>query len=266
MIGIATNIIKGLLRPQPKGAPSDLGWWQEKRLKHQEDSRLKTASIGKWTVHYRRPYEVIHTWRELFDRSLYRFEAGTERPLIFDCGANIGIGMLYFKNLYPEATVHCFEPDSENFSILQKNVTANGLKDVHLHEAAVWTEQGTLRFEARGSEASRIGEGNITVQSLRLRDLLEGADTVHFLKIDIEGAEYPVLEDIRPLLPRVQHLFLEYHGKAGETHRLSDLLRWVQEAGFSVYVRTAADALSAPFMEKTTGTMYDVQLNLFCYR
>jgi hypothetical protein len=40
----------------------------------------------------------------------------------------------------------------------------------------------------------------------------------------------------------------------------------LDQAGFAVYVQNAADNLQRPFLTKTTNTIYDVQLNLFCYK
>jgi hypothetical protein len=43
-------------------------------------------------------------------------------------------------------------------------------------------------------------------------------------------------------------------------------LRIVSNAGFKTYIKMAADNLDMPFYQKQTGTIYDVQLNIFCYR
>jgi hypothetical protein len=61
-------------------------------------------------------------------------------------------------------------------------------------------------------------------------------------------------------------MFIEYHGLASETYKLDTILRIVSEAGFKCYIKMAADNLDMPFYQKQTGTIYDVQLNIFCYR
>mgnify|MGYP003344791725 CR=1 FL=1 len=90
-----------------------------------------------------------------------------------------------------------------------------------------------------------------------------------FLKMDIEGAEWDVVNHITNHLPKIHNFFLEYHGKNSDTNKLSTLLDIVEKAGFKVYIKMAADALSQPFIEKSTASMgspYDVQLNIFCYK
>ena len=91
-------------------------------------------------------------------------------------------------------------------------------------------------------------------------------DAVDFLKMDIEGAEFEVVKDCAPHLHKIENFFLEYHGKASETHKLNELLEIVENAGFKVYIKMAADNLKHPFAQKETGTIYDVQLNIFCYK
>ena len=84
--------------------------------------------------------------------------------------------------------------------------------------------------------------------------------------MDIEGAEYEVVKDCAPYLHKIENFFLEYHGKANETYKLNELLKIVEAAGFKVYIKMAADNLDQPFYQKDTGTIYDVQLNIFCYK
>ena len=39
-----------------------------------------------------------------------------------DCGANIGISILFFKKQYPDCTIMAFEPNPHAFPLLEKNV------------------------------------------------------------------------------------------------------------------------------------------------
>ena len=271
---ITSNIIKGIsgrLRRKKKASnPSEITWLQEKILKHQEDTIVKRHRFKKFEVAYKRPYELLHTYRELFVNELYKFQTIQPSPVIIDCGANIGLSVLYFKQLYPNAQIEAFEPDSQNFSLLTQNCNSNGLKQVTLHQAAVWTNNGTISFSANDSEASHISEstaGNaVQVPTVRLKDVLQKYPDIGMLKMDIEGAEWDVVQDIAAELSHVNHFFLEYHGKASETYKLNGIMNILKSAGFWVYIKNAADNLKHPFIEKTTNTLYDVQLNIFCYR
>jgi FkbM family methyltransferase len=176
--------------------------------------------------------------------------------------------VLYFKKLFPGARIEAYEPDEGNFKLLKLNVAQNNFKDVILNQAAVWTTDGEISFDANETEASHISEGStsVKVSSISLNGRLEKFDSIDFLKIDIEGAEMRVIEDCRANLIRVKNMFLEYHGKVEDTARLTEILALLHESGFKVYIRNAADLLQHPFIEKRSGSLYDVQLNLFCYK
>jgi len=270
MIKTATNIIKGVFRGRKRVKHNfkEIGWVQEKILKHQEDKSIKRLGIGNLYICYQRPYELLHSYRAIFEEELYRFSTAKKEPLILDCGSNIGLSVLYFKQLFPGSKVIAFEPDGNNFALLKQNVENNKLSNVVLHQAAVWTRDGVIHFDSNVSEASHISETakGQEVPAVRLKQVLQNEAEVDFLKMDIEGAEMDVLPDIAEELKKIKNLFLEYHGKVEDTQRLQQLLRILQEGGFQVYIRNAADNVAHPFVEKRTGTIYDVQLNLFCYK
>lgn len=270
MIKTATNIVKGVFRSRKrkKSEFRPISWVREKILKHQEDQTVKRLQAGKFTISFKRPYELLHSYTEIFANELYRFQSASAAPTIIDCGSNIGLSVLYFKAIYPSSKIIAFEPDANNFLLLEENVRQNHLQDVQLNKAAVWTRDGEISFESNESEASHISDNASSnrVASVSLRRILEQHQSIDFLKVDIEGAEWPVMNDIQDQLRRVDNLFLEYHGKARETQKFNDLISILSKAGFKVYVRNAADNLDHPFVEKETAAIYDVQLNLFCYR
>ncbi len=272
-MGLITNILQGIRKnlnwqgAETRFAP--IPWFTGKIIKHEDDTTLKLRTIGPIAVLYKRPYELLKTYNEIFVCEIYRFESSNPNPVIIDCGANIGISSLYFKTVYPNATLIAFEPDESLADIFQKNMAQNSISNYTLHRAAVWTENGTISFDNKGSEASSIdvtGNSSFKVPTVKLASILSEQTHIDLLKIDIEGAEYPVVQDIANELHKVRHLFIEYHGLATETHKLETILRIVSNAGFKTYIKMAADNLDMPFYQKQTSTIYDVQLNIFCYR
>lgn len=268
-----TNILKGigkkLTQQKTKPRYQKFTWLQKRILKHRDDYSIKSFAFNNYKVFYKRPYELIKTYEELFLDEIYRFQTNNEKPVIIDCGANIGLSSLYFKTIYPNAILHAFEPDAVLFDLLEQNTQVNGFTDTHLHQAAVWIEDTNLSFSNKGSEASHIDLSNQSenqVKAIRLASFLEQFDHIDFLKMDIEGAEFQVVADCLDGLKKVDHFFLEYHGKVNQTKQLYTLLQQVESIGFNVYIKMAADQLKSPFYEKQTGTPYDVQLNIFCYK
>jgi hypothetical protein len=39
----------------------------------------------------------LYTYVELFENEIYRFNSSNKTPLILDCGANIGLSVIYFQ-------------------------------------------------------------------------------------------------------------------------------------------------------------------------
>lgn len=268
-----TNIVKGIRKKltQAKAKPrfKNFSWIQKRILKHLEDESTKSFTFKNFKLFYKRPYELIKTYEELFVDEIYRFQAKHENPIIIDCGANIGLSSIYFKTIYPNAVLHAFEPDASLFQLLQKNTEVNSFEDTHLHQTAVWIEDTELSFFSKGSEASHIDLTNHSankVKAIRLSHFLEQFSHIDFLKMDIEGAEFQVVSDCINGLKKVDHFFLEYHGKVDQTKQLYTLLQQVESIGFNVYIKMAADHLTSPFFQRKTDTPYDVQLNIFCYK
>lgn len=274
MSKIIANMIKGFRKKFQKPMYSDnsasLGWLQEKMIKHQDNVELKNVHLNGINFYYKNPFEFLHTYKELFIAESYKFRANQNAPIIIDCGSNIGLSVLYFLKTHPQAIIHAYEPDDDNFEILKKNCAPFESANLQLHKAAVWNADGTVSFNASATEASHIvddkSQNTKSVSCVRLKNLLLQYDTINFLKLDIEGAEWEVMQDIKNELTRVQNFFLEYHGKTMETFKLAKMMAILEGSGFQVYVQNAADSLKHPFVQQETGLRYDVQLNLYCFR
>jgi FkbM family methyltransferase len=214
------------------------------------------------------PSELLHGLQEIFVDEIYKQKL-PENSYIIDCGANIGLSVIYMKQLYPDATILAFEPDDENFKLLSKNVESFGYDKVELRKEAVWIENTALQFSGEGSMSSRINDGpasnGVQVKATRLFDCLDRK--VDFLKIDIEGAEFKVMMDISEKLHFVKHLFLEYHGSFKQNSELSQLFDLLVEQGFHYYIKEATSVYDTPFEHTRMANFpYDVQLNIFCFR
>src|SRR5687767_13587638 len=94
--------------------------------------------------------------REIFGNEIYRFKSTSDAPYILDCGANIGLSIIYFKRLFPLAEIVAFEPDPRIFQFLQENVLSFDLTKVTLINKAIWNRETVLSFHNEGSDAGRI--------------------------------------------------------------------------------------------------------------
>ena len=141
----------------------------------------------------------ISMYRDIFIKETYLFKCNKKKPLILDCGANIGLSICFFKKKYPHAKIIAFEPDPSIFKILKRNIVQNHLSDVVLVNKALWNKEGEIFFACDGADGGRITKGRcgskaISVRAVRLGGYLQ--KRIDFLKMDIEGAESVVIKDI----------------------------------------------------------------------
>lgn len=138
--------------------------------------------------------------------------------VIVDVGANIGLYTIAFaKRVGPEGRVIAFEPDSDNFRALEKNVKLNQIEDrVRLIKAAVGDLPGEVFLSKAQMESHvlvEMGKGSEKVPMVILDDICK--QKADILKIDIEGYEEKALLGASRLLgdpercPRL--IYLEAH-------------------------------------------------------
>ncbi|MEO8721296.1 MAG: FkbM family methyltransferase [Ginsengibacter sp.] len=254
----------------PKYAKFNISWIDEKIYKH--------AAAGKIYFHqykpgikvaFTDPLSFLHAIKEMFSDEIYLFKTANPAPVILDCGGYIGLSALFFKLNYPQSKIIVFEPDSKNFQLAKENLASWKFDDVELLEKAVWTNNDHIEFYESNSMASSVlpseaGGRLVKVPAIRLKDFLQ--QRVDFLKIDIEGAEYEVMQDIKSDLQNVEKMFVEYHGYYHEMHKLNTILNILTEQNFKWYIKEAADIYPRPFYDKKVVNTYDVQLNIFAFK
>jgi FkbM family methyltransferase len=138
------------------------------------------------------------------------FELGGSPLSVADLGANIGLFSAWLMSRRPDAAIVAFEPDPANAAVLEECMRVNGRDAARtVVRAAAATEPGELRFLAGELAASRqVEDGGIAVPAVDVFPYLEGRD---FVKIDIEGGEWPILSDARFRNVGARALVLEYH-------------------------------------------------------
>jgi FkbM family methyltransferase len=184
-------------------------------------------------------------YKDIFVNRIYHFDAQSPDPIILDCGSNIGMSILYFKHIYPKARITAFEPDPSIFPCLRENMIRNGLTDVRLVNACLSEKAGSTTFHSDGkygssavkqlpADASHNAWTKYEVPTVRLRDYLEAP--VDFLKMNIEGSEYRVLEDSRDRLRMIREMVIEYHHLPRLPRTLHKILPLLDCQGFEYLV------------------------------
>ncbi len=203
------------------------------------------VEIADYKVSYCHFGSFEYVFDEIFIKNEYQLSVSRENPVILDCGSNIGLTSLYFKMLWPKAKITAFEPDKEAFECLKKNMEENGLEDVDIHNIALAGEEGELEFysdqDVSGSLTSSLsmssGGSKVVVQAKKLSSFISGK--IDLLKIDIEGAEDEVMEDLRLAgkLSDIEQIMMEYHHHMDKgIDKLSSMLSLLEQEGFGYQV------------------------------
>jgi FkbM family methyltransferase len=138
-------------------------------------------------------------------------EAG-RRPLILDCGANIGFSTMWLAQEFPACKVIAIEPDEENLAMAALKTA--GYRNVKLIRGAVWDQSCRLSIINPGAEqwAFQVGPalngGGIRAYTV---NELAGEDPIFIAKIDIEGAEGALFRSNTDWMSRTRFVAIELH-------------------------------------------------------
>jgi len=182
---------------------------------------FKTRVAGiKHPVYVRIGTTDASVLRQVLIEKHYDMPCGMVPKTILDAGANIGLSAIFFANKYPDATVIALEPETSNFQLLQKNISA--YPQIKPLQAALWkvNTQINLVDPHHGHHGFQTVEGNANdhaqsglVEALTVDAVMSsmGLQTIDLLKIDIEGAEKEVFENSAIWIGNVEMIMAELH-------------------------------------------------------
>jgi FkbM family methyltransferase len=232
---------------------------------------IQNIPIGRYRASAPTLAQLSFLHREIFVNLEYCFRSSSDTPLIFDCGSNIGIAILLFKTLYPRARIVGFEPAPTTLPLLQHNIAANRLADVTVHAVALGRETGTLSFAVDPNRPGLPTMGRtlnapdfhtVSVPQARLSSYI--TEPVDLLKIDIEGGETEVFEELEAAgaLSLVRQMFIEYHHHLNlQQDALAGFLARLERHGFGYQIRS--DYITAA---RTTGQPAFQDLLIYAYQ
>lgn len=193
-------------------------------------------------------------------------------PVILEIGCNDGSHTRQFLDVFPTATIHCFEPDERALRRWSRHVRSDR---VTVHPIAIGAADGTARFFASGgtppgaAPEHRLPDGwdlsgsirppkrmlhvnpwcrfddtrRVTVRSLDSWAAQHEIDGVDFIWADVQGAEGDLIQGGQRTLGRTRYLYTEYDNRElyeGQID-LRALLRLLPQ--FDVVTRYAGDVL-----------------------
>ena len=216
------------------GRPWRRKFWDDRIITLYPDS-----SESMWLL-----YNVVMDWPEFPFIARYLRRGDTA----IDVGANIGAYVLWISRfLDAGGRLIAFEPVPETYARLSEQISQNGLRGIVLERRAVTNIVGSIQITTGKDMENHIltgagtVDGSLTVETVTLDEYVRSKSIpeVHFLKIDVEGAEPLVLEGADSLLKErriavVQLEVGEHWKRFGR--ELSSTAERLQEYGYLPFV------------------------------
>jgi len=170
----------------------------------------------------RKDFTVRNTWeRQVFMECYINNEYGVDRfnpeDVIIDLGTHVGsFSLLAYDR--GSRNIHTFEVSESNYNTAVKNIGRYG---INLNKTAVWRsddDRKTINFEQNvvdwNTGMGRVRDGKwkdtMEVSCTKFDDVLSKFDKVRFLKMDVEGSEYPILYTSKQL-HKIEEIVGEFH-------------------------------------------------------
>lgn len=170
----------------------------------------------KAAVYLRRRTRDVDILAEIFTEGSYepptQVEALLRGPLrLLDLGANVGLFGLYALQRWPGSALVSFEPDPENYALLER--TAASHPRWRIHESAVSNDTEQIRFASGQYAEGRAAVAELSAITVPCADVFTftGSQRFDLVKMDIEGGEWPILTDARLAQLPVRVLVMEWH-------------------------------------------------------
>ena len=178
------------------------------------------------------PLGYLHgTMDEIYRLNIFDDVRLTADAVVVDAGANIGQVTRALSPLVKR--VYAIEADPDIFQVLKRNRDYNAWDNVSVHHFALNVQDSPVTFHRytdnpfAGTLVWDGGGGDVTVPGKSLGTFMaeEGIDHIHFLKLDIEGAEHALIQadDFAEVANRIDTILLEQH--YDDTPALSTRLR-----------------------------------------
>ncbi|MHA2225595.1 MAG: FkbM family methyltransferase [Candidatus Hodarchaeales archaeon] len=166
---------------------------------------------------------------------------------VLDIGSHIGAFSIFASKHAKNGTVYSFEPNPENYSLLEQNITINKINNLIPSNKAVAKMKGLTEMiicqDNTGGHSFVLNKNNkqsqvITIETTTLIDIVEEnrINQIDFLKMDCEGAEYEILFSCPDHIFNMIHkMSIEYHNI--DKQRNAQILKeFLEKKGFRVEV------------------------------
>jgi FkbM family methyltransferase len=187
--------------------------------------------------------------KEIYIDKIYdKFFTGKSNMTVVDAGANIGLFSMYAS---PYAkSVYAIEPSKEHVNCMREMIKSNGFTNIEVLDVALSDSDGerllnhcsNVTMYSLKDGVNNTGNGEM-VKTISFDTLIQKTGDIDFLKLDIEGSEFDVLnsDGFKSNAKRVKCMVGECHAWAGvNPNQVTTVLN---DLGFKVEWRDLDDVM-----------------------
>ena len=182
------------------------------------ERRLKDIPFKKLVMDISDTEPIFMNYEEFFVQKVYDTVDLDNCKTVLDIGANVGLWTKYILSRNAK-NVYAFEPNKKAIEHLKKTLSND--KGTNIIEKAVYKERETLQFyidDTNSLTSSLLANAGHTpsydVTAITLEDAINitGENKIDLVKIDIEGAEFDIIETTpHEVFDRINCFLIEYH-------------------------------------------------------
>jgi FkbM family methyltransferase len=213
-------------------------------LKPDQTSLLTIERIGNFDIAYRKDTADEGVISHSFENDIYFGSINKYSPkkgdIIIDLGAHIGSFSLLVASKIGDGKVYAIEASKDSFNLLKINIALNNYKNISAHHVAITDKNGmTELFHSKGnwghSTVKKLSNSYETVVSQTLSTFLQTNSIAfcHFMKLNCEGGEFPILMSATTeTFKKFGSFLILYHCDLYEKYTEEELLSHLKSNGF----------------------------------
>jgi len=214
--------IKSMLYSFKRALLKPYAWVQRKRHRHQSSMGIKILEVYSYSPTIKRFFRDSTNNPLLLDHTL------DERSVVMDVGGYIGDWAEDIQQRY-NPVIHVFEAHPGFIKKLTSKFS--GVDKIIVHPYGLWHCNTIAQLSQKGPGSSLYPPSPAAKHNypkpmeVVLRDINEvmehsGLEQVELIKINIEGAEFPLLKRMLDtgLVARCNHIMVQYHEFAPKAH------------------------------------------------
>jgi FkbM family methyltransferase len=224
--------------------------------------KLPVFSFIKKTIVFKNKFKLILNLEDWIQNQIYflgsyeKFELSIlEKSLnkgdtFIDIGANFGLYSLHASSLVGDSgNVIAFEPYCKNHKAFEENIILNDMKNVTLVKQAIGDCRGQvlLSYNQKDSNLGMVSifKNEFTDQEIVISDSLDNylkfneLNSISYIKLDIEGAEYSALLGMKNTLKKykpIVQIEIDDHILAKTPYRSADIYKFMNDLNYELFI------------------------------